>query len=218
MSAGTLNVTPELRRYLLDVGVREDPVLAELRAETAQLPESRMQISPEQGALMGMLARLIGAKRALEIGTFTGYSSIVLARALPDDGRVTCCDRSEAWTTIARRYWDVAGVAHKIELRLGPAVETLDGLVAEGRTYDLAFVDADKENLVAYHERALQLVRPGGAILYDNVLWGGRVIDADDATPATEGVRALNRMVAGDDRVDVAMVPIGDGLTICRRR
>lgn len=218
MSTGSLHLPPDLRQYLLQVGVREDPLLAELRAETARLPEARMQISPEQGALMGLLARLIGARTALEVGTFTGYSSIVVGRALPDDGRITCCDRSEVWTSVARRYWEASGIAHKVELRLGPAIETLDGLVAEGARYDLAFVDADKENLLAYHERVLALVRPGGAILYDNVLWSGRVIDPSDTTPSTEAVRALNQQLLGDDRVDLAMLPVGDGLTICRRR
>ncbi|MEQ1503131.1 MAG: class I SAM-dependent methyltransferase [Myxococcota bacterium] len=218
MSSGTLNLTPQLREYLLRVGVREDSVLAELRAETARLPDAQMQISPEQGALMRVLVQLIGAKSVLELGTFTGYSSVVMARALPDDGRITCCDRSTEWTSIARRYWEAAGVAHKVELRLGPALDTLDALKAEGRSFDLAFVDADKENLPAYHERMLELVRSGGAILYDNVLWSGQVIDDADQRPGTVAIRALNELVAGDDRVEVAMIPIGDGLTLLRKR
>jgi predicted O-methyltransferase YrrM len=213
-------MTAELRQYLLGVGVREDAVLAALREETAALPQAQMQISPEQGALMGVLARLMGAQRVIELGTFTGYSSIVLARALPADGKITCCDLSEEWTTIARRYWERAGVTDKVELRLGPALETLDALIADGRagTYDLAFVDADKEGMPEYHERMLVLLRKGGAVLYDNVLWSGRVADPSETASSTVAIRALNAKVAGDERVDVAMVPIGDGLTICRKR
>lgn len=220
MSMGTLTLTPALRDYLVAVGVREDPLLAALREETAALPEANMQISPEQGALMGLLARLVGARAILELGTFTGYSSIVLARGLQDGGRITCCDRSEAWTSIARRYWEQAGLVDKIELRLGPALDTLDRLIAEGRTgaYDLAFVDADKENLAEYHERVLVLLRSGGAVMYDNVLWGGAVLDPSDTRASTEAIRAFNAKVAVDPRVDLAMIPIGDGLTICRKR
>ena len=218
MSHGTLNLSPDLRTYLLEVGVREDMLLAELRAETAQLPEARMQISPEQGALMGVIARLIGARRILEVGTFTGYSSVIFGRALPDDGRMTCCDRSEAWTAIARRYWEAAGIAHKVELRLGDAGETLDQLIAEGHSYDLAFVDADKEGLLRYHEQLMTLVRSGGAILYDNTLWGGSVIDPDDDSPSTVAIRALNDALCADERVDLAMIPVGDGLTLTRKR
>jgi predicted O-methyltransferase YrrM len=218
MSRGTLFMPPDLRAYLLEVGVREEPLLAELRAETAQLPEARMQISPEQGALLGLLVKLIGARTVLEVGTFTGYSSVILGRAVPDDGRITCCDRSEAWTAIARRYWEAAGILHKVDLRLGPALESLQALNDEGRVYDMAFVDADKQNLPAYHEQILRLVRTGGAILYDNVLWGGQVIDPDDQTPDTVAIRALNKMLASDDRVDLAMLPIGDGLTVVRKR
>lgn len=220
MSSGTLNLTDPVRDYLLQVGVREEPLLAALREETARLPQSVMQISPEQGALMGVLAKLIGARSVIELGTFTGYSSLVLARALPPGGRVTCCDVSEEWTGIARRYWDQAQVTDKIELRLGPALATLDALIADGRagTYDLAFVDADKENMSAYHERMLVLLRTGGAVLYDNVLWSGNVVDPNDTSSSTVAIRALNTKLATDERVDLAMVPIGDGLTICRKR
>jgi predicted O-methyltransferase YrrM len=220
MSSGTLTMTPEIRDYLLRVGVREDPLLAELREETSHLSQAGMQISPEQGALMGVLARLLGARSILELGTFTGYSSLVLAGALPPGGRITCCDVSEEWTGIARRYWERAGVTGSVELRLGPALDTLDALVAEGRagTYDLAFVDADKENMPAYHERVLGLLRTGGAVLYDNVLWSGKVADPSDDSASTRAIRRLNETIASDDRVDVSMVPIGDGLTICRKR
>jgi predicted O-methyltransferase YrrM len=220
MSSKTLTLTDPLRRYLLDVGVREDPLLAELRAETAALPGAGMQICPEQGALMEVLARSIGARRALEIGTFTGYSSLVLARALPADGRITCCDVSDTYTAIARRYWERAGVVDRVELRLGPALDSLRAMVAEGRaeTYDLAFVDADKENYGAYHELALVLLRPGGVLLYDNVLWSGKVLDETDRSASTEAIRALNRQLRVDDRIDLAMIPIGDGLTFARKR
>ena len=220
MSSRTLQLTEPVRDYLVRVGVREPALLAELRAETEQLPQSNMQICPEQGALTAMLTRLMGAERVLEVGTFTGYSSVAMALALPESGRITCCDLSDEWTRIARRYWERAGVADKVELRLGPAVETLDLLLAEGRAglYDLAFVDADKESYLAYHERCLQLLRPGGAVLYDNVLWGGSVLDDDDDRASTVAIRELNEALAADDRIDLVMVPVGDGLTICRRR
>ncbi|MCB9689591.1 MAG: class I SAM-dependent methyltransferase [Alphaproteobacteria bacterium] len=220
MSAKTLNLTEPLRAYLLDVGVREDAVLASLRERTAALPEARMQICAEQGALLTLLTRLLGARRALEVGTFTGYSSICIARGLADGGRLTCCDVSDTWTSMAREAWSEAGVADRVELRLAPAVETLDALLADGHegTFDLAFVDADKESYLAYHERALRLLRPGGVALYDNVLWGGSVLDDEDQRPSTVAIRAFNRALAGDERVDLVLVPIGDGLTVARRR
>jgi len=220
MSARSLNLTPELRDYLLSVGVREDPRHVALREETAALSEARMQISPEQGALMAMLVRLTGARRILEVGTFTGYSALAMALALPADGHVTCCDVSEEWTAVARRHWDAAGVGDRITLHLGPALDTLDRLLSAGGSdrYDMAFVDADKENLPNYHERCLQLVRRGGAVLYDNVLWGGSVVDPDDQEPSTQAIRQLNAQIHADERVDVVLVPIGDGLTIARRR
>ena len=220
MSSGTLTLTPVIRDYLLANGVREDPLLAALREETGGLSQAGMQISPEQGALMGLLTKLLGARAILELGTFTGYSSLVFAQALPPGGRITCCDVSEEWTGIARRYWERAGVTSKVELRLGPALETLETLVAEGRagTYDLAFVDADKESMPEYHERVLVLLRTGGAVLYDNVLWSGRVADPEDTSASTRAIRTLNEKIASDERVDVSMIPIGDGLTICRKR
>lgn len=220
MSAKTLNLTEPLRAYLLDVGVREDALLASLRERTASLPEARMQICAEQGALLTLLTRLIGARRALEVGTFTGYSSICIARGLVDGGRLTCCDVSDTWTSIAREAWFDAGVADRVELRLAPAVDTLDALLADGHegTFDLAFVDADKESYLAYHERVLRLLRPGGVALYDNVLWGGSVLDEQDLRPTTVAIREFNRALASDDRVDLVLVPIGDGLTVARRR
>lgn len=220
MSSGTLTLTPVIRDYLLAMGVREDPLLAALREETSTLSDAGMQISPEQGALMGLLTKLLGARSILELGTFTGYSSLVFAQALPAGGRITCCDVSEEWTSMARRYWERAGVAGKVELRIGPALETLDALRADGRsgTYDLAFVDADKQNMPEYHERVLGLLRTGGAVLYDNVLWSGTVADPGDTRESTRAIRALNEKLATDERVDVSMIPIGDGLTICRKR
>ena len=216
MARGTLNLTDALRSYVWQVGVREPDVLRRLREETASLPMAQMQISPEQGAFMAMLVRLIDARRCLEIGTFTGYSSTAVALALPDDGRITCCDVSVEWTDVARRYWADAGVADKIDLRLGPAIETLQGL--EEGSFDFAFIDADKPSYDAYYERALRLVRRGGLIAIDNVLWGGRVIDESDQSEQTLVIRRLNDKIATDDRVDQVLLPIGDGLTLARVR
>ena len=220
MSARTLDLTEPVRDYLLAHGVREPEVLVRLRQRTAALTQAGMQICPEQGALMAVLVRLMGARRLLEVGTFTGYSALAMALALPSDGHLTCCDISEEWTAIGREFWEEAGVAQRIDLRLGPALDTLDELIAQGGagTYDLAFVDADKQNYLAYHERCVELVRRGGALLYDNVLWGGSVAKADDERPDTVAIRALNTRLRQDDRVEIAMVPIGDGLTICYRR
>ena len=220
MSNRTIQLSDELYAYAQRVGVREPDLLRQLREETARLPQSRMQISPEQGALMAMLVGLMGARRCLEVGTFTGYSALSVALALPADGRLVCCDLSREWTDVARRYWDSAGVAGRIELRIGPAIDTLDALLAEGDadSFDFAFIDADKPNYDAYYERALRLVRPGGVIAIDNVLWSGAVIDPEDDTPDTRAIRALNDKIAGDERVDAVLVPIGDGLTLARRR
>lgn len=220
MSAGTIQLTSELRDYLVRVSIREPDVLARLRAETADLPQSNMQISPEQGQLMALLAQLCGVRRGLEVGTFTGYSALAVARVLPDDGELHCFDRSEEWTDIARRYWKEAGVDHKLHLHLGDALPALDKLIADGQTgqFDYAFVDADKANYPEYHERCIRLVRSGGIMLYDNVLWGGSVIDDHDDSVDTAAIRALNERLHDDPRVDLSMVPIGDGLTVCRRR
>lgn len=220
MSAGTIQLTPELRDYLVRVSIREPDVLARLRAETSDLPQSNMQISPEQGQLMALLAQLCGVRRGLEVGTFTGYSALAVARVLPDDGELHCFDRSEEWTDIARRYWKEAGVDHKLHLHLGDALPALDKLIADGQTgqFDYAFVDADKANYPEYHERCIRLVRSGGIMLYDNVLWGGSVIDDHDDSVDTAAIRALNARLHDDPRVDLSMVPIGDGLTVCRRR
>jgi caffeoyl-CoA O-methyltransferase len=195
MSATTLAVTDAIRDYLLAVTVREPPLLARLREETQRMPSGGMQISPEQGRFMAFLTELIGAKRYLEVGVFTGYSSLSVALAMPPDGRVVACDRSEEWTQVARRYWREAGVLDKIELRLGFALDTLDGLLESGArgTFDFVFVDADKESALEYYERGLELLRKGGLFAFDNALWAGRVADPKNDEPSTLGVRALNQ-------------------------
>jgi predicted O-methyltransferase YrrM len=184
------------------------------------MPQHDMQIAPEQGAFMAMLVRLLGAKRCIELGTFTGYSSLVVALALPADGRIVCCDVSDEWTSVARRYWSEAGVADRVDLRLGPALETLDELLAGGAsgTYDFAFIDASKREYPDYHERILRLLRPGGLAVYDNVFWDGDVLDESKTDPDTLGVRRLNERLAADERVDVSMIPVADGLTLARKR
>jgi predicted O-methyltransferase YrrM len=209
-----------LHDYVISVGVREHPVLAALRAETAKMPQGGMQISPDQAAFMQLLARALGVKNYLEIGVFTGYSALALALALPDDGRLTALDASEEWTNIAKRRWAEAGVAGKIDLRLGPAARSLDALIAEGRkgAYDFAFIDADKENYELYFERCLALVRPGGVICADNTLWDGAVVDESDTDADTEAIRAFNRARHADERIDLCLVPIADGLTLARKR
>jgi O-methyltransferase len=220
MSNRSIGLSEELHAYLVQVGVREPEVLVQLRVETASLPQAGMQIAPEEGALLAMLVRLTGATRCLEIGTFTGYSSTAMALALPPEGRMVCCDVSREWTDIARRTWASAGVDDRIELRLGPATETLETLLAEGGngTFDLAFIDADKVNYDAYLEACLRLVRRGGLITIDNVLWSGRVADPSVDDPDTVAIRALNAKLAVDERVDVAMLPVADGLTLARVR
>ena len=220
MSDRTIALDDRLYDYLLRVSLREPPVLAKLREETALMPHGLMQISPEQGQFMAFLVRLMGARKAIEIGTFTGYSALSVALALPEDGRLVACDRSDEWTSVARRYWAEAGVAHKIDLRLGKGAETLDGLIAdgEGGSFDFAFIDADKKNYPVYFERVLTLLRPGGLIGVDNVLWSGRVADPDDQEQTTNVIRRFNMSLSADKRVDVSMLPIGDGLTLARKR
>jgi predicted O-methyltransferase YrrM len=204
--------------YVVRLGTNETALMARLRAETAAMPESEMQIGPDQGQLLGFLARLIGARHGLEIGTFTGYSALAVAQALPEDGRLVCCDINETWTAIARRYWAEAGVAHKIDLRLAPALETLARLEAGGSRFDLAFIDADKENYDLYYESCLRLIRPGGLIAIDNVLWKGAVVDPADDSPTTAALKALNAKIRDDRRVDLCLLPIGDGVTLVRPR
>jgi predicted O-methyltransferase YrrM len=219
MSARTIGLDASLYDYLLAVSLREPSVLAELRAETSQMPGAGMQISPEQGQLMRLLVELIGARRALEVGVFTGYSSICVASALPADGELVACDINEDYTNVARKYWRRAGVDRRITLHLRPALVTLDELVESGQseTFDFAFIDADKENYLAYYERALRLLRRGGLMAIDNVLWGGSVADASNQQPSTLAIRALNERIHGDDRVSVSLVPIGDGVFLARK-
>lgn len=206
--------------YLVEVTAREPPVLTELRRETAAMPNGGMQIAPEEGRVLSFLLELTGAVRYLEVGVFTGYSSTCAALALPPHGRVVACDQSDEWTTIARRYWERAGVADKIELRLGPALTTLSALIAEGAngSFDFAFVDADKENAEAYYESALALLRSGGVFAFDNALWGGSVADPADQRESTRAVRALNARVCSDPRVSATLIPVGDGLLVARKR
>jgi caffeoyl-CoA O-methyltransferase len=220
MSSRTLNLTPSIYEYLLEQGVRESPARKALREETTPLRGAGMQISPEQGDFMALLVRMIGAQRTLEVGTFTGYSALAVAEALPEDGRVLACDVSEEWTAIGRRAWEAAGVAHKIDLRLAPALETLDALITDNGagTYDFMFIDADKTNYDGYYERGLVLLRRGGLIAIDNVLWGGSVADVERQDEDTRAIRALNEKVHVDQRVDAVMLPIGDGLTLVRKR
>ena len=220
MTRRTLHLSEELYAYLLDVSLREPSVMRRLREETASLENASMQIGAEQGQFMALLVELMGAGTALEVGTFTGYSALAVALALPDDGRLVACDVSEEWTAIGRRYWEEAGVAHKIDLRLAPAMETLDGLLAEGRagTFDFVFIDADKGGYDAYYERALDLMRIGGLIALDNTLWDGKVVDPAVTDPDTEAIRALNTKLTGDERVTLSLVPVGDGLTLARKR
>ncbi len=220
MSTRTLNVDARLYDYILRTWLREPAPLAALREETAGIPGGGMQIAPEQGQLLSFLVELTGARRAIEIGTFTGYSSLSIARALPPDGRLICCDVREDWTGVARRYWQEAGLAERIELRLAPAAETLDALLAQGQagSFDFAFIDADKGNYRVYFERCLDLLRPGGLMAVDNVLWDGAVANSLDQSDDTRAIRALNDLMGRDERITVALVPIGDGLTLARKR
>jgi caffeoyl-CoA O-methyltransferase len=222
MSNRTLSLDDALWQYLLDHSLREHPQQEALRAATRDHPMARMQISPEQGMLMQMLVRLLGGRRALEVGVFTGYSTLAVALALPPDGRILACDVSREYTEIARPYWERAGVADRIELVLGPALDTLDARLADGAAgnFDFAFIDADKANVDGYFERCLQLLRPGGLIAIDNVLWSGRVTRPvnPERDPDTAALQRLNVKLHQDERVDLAMVPIGDGLTLARKR
>lgn len=220
MSTQTIQMTEALQAYLLRETVNEAPLLARLRAETAQLPDGEMQISPEQGQFMRLLTEMLGARLAIELGTFTGYSSICVASALPPDGKLICCDRSDEWTSVARRYWAEAGLTDRIELRLGPALDSLDQLVRDPRCgkFDFVFIDADKLNNLAYYERAIQLLRPGGLVAIDNALRRGKVADPTINEPETLAVRAANKRAATDPRVTSSLVPIGDGLLLARKK
>lgn len=220
MSNKNLALNDQLYQYLLAVSLRVDPILRQLRDETVAMPQAGMQIAPEQGQFMALLVKLMGATRILEVGVFTGYSSTVMALALPPQGRLVACDNSAAWTAVAQRYWRQAGVSERIDLRLGPAVETLHTLLREGlaETFDMAFIDADKVNYAAYYEACLQLLRPGGLVLIDNALWGGRVVDAHAQDADTQAIRALNQKLLGDTRVEISLLPVADGLTLAVKR
>jgi caffeoyl-CoA O-methyltransferase len=223
MTRHPIEIDERLHDYILASSLREPAVLRRLREETAGRPGAGMQIGPEQGQFMALLVELMGARRTLEIGTFTGYSALVVALALPPEGRVVACDVSEEYTAVARRYWAEAGVADKIELHLAPALETLDRLLAPGPaggqagSFDFAFIDADKANYGAYYERALALLRPGGLAAIDNVLWGGKVVE-DAPDPDTRAIQALNATLKDDSRVTISLLPLGDGLTLARKR
>ena len=220
MTARTLNLDDDLYQYLLDVSLRETPLLKRLRDETQALPMARWQVAPEQGQFLALLVKLTGARRLLEVGTFTGYSALCMAAALPADGLLICCDIPGNYNAIARRYWQEAGLAERIDLRLAPALDTLTELERQGQggQYDLVFIDADKASYPAYLEHALRLLRGGGLAVFDNTLWSGRVLEASPESADTRAIQALNRALKEDARVDLSLLPIGDGLTLCRKR
>ena len=220
MAAGDLPINNELLNYIGHVTLRESEILRRLREETSSHPLADMQISPEQGQFLALLIHMLSARRTLEVGVFTGYSSLAVALALPEDGRIIACDINEEWTSIARRYWREAGADRKIDLRLGPALKTLDDLIAQGQggRFDFVFIDADKGNYANYYERALVLVRPGGLIAVDNVLWDGKVIDPKVNDADTRAIRAFNESLHHDERVWLSMLPIRDGLTLACKK
>ena len=220
MSKRSIQLTDALYDYLLQHSLRETEVMRRLREESPWQGSSGMQISPDQGQFMALLVELIGARRCIEIGTFTGYSALCVAQALPADGELIACDINPETTAVARRFWQEAGVAGKIDLRLAPALETLDGLIAEGQEgrFDFVFIDADKTSYDAYYEAALRLLRPGGLVAVDNVLWHGSVINSAADDPDTTAIRAMNKKIASDQRVSCSLLPLGDGLTLARKR
>lgn len=220
MSTRSIGLSDELYDYLLDASLREPEVLRALREETARHPESDMQIAPEQGQFMALLCRMLGAKRTLEIGVFTGYSALSVALALPEDGQVVALDISEEYTRVAERYWEEAGVREKIDLRIAPAKESLDALLEAGEagTFDFSFIDADKSSYDAYYERSLELLRPGGLIVIDNVFRSGRVADPFAESESVQAVQALNAKIKDDERVYLSMLPVADGLTLALKR
>ena len=220
MSRSTLKLTDSVYDYMLEHSLRESEACRLLREETAPMKMGMMQVSPEQGQFMAFLVRLTGTRRALEIGTFTGYSALCVAQALPSDGRLVCCDVSEEWTSVGQRYWQSAGVSDKIDLKIGPATETLQALREDGEEgrYDFAFIDADKKNYLVYYENVLSLLRTGGVLLIDNVLWGGSVANPGKNDDDTNAIRTLNQHLRGDDRVLLSMLPVGDGLTLVMKQ
>ncbi|MFS1289780.1 O-methyltransferase [Pseudomonas piscis] len=220
MTARTLNLDDALYQYLLDVSLRDTPLLRRLRDETQALSTARWQVAPEQGQFLALLVKLIGARRILEVGTFTGYSALCMAQVLPGDGSLVCCDLPGDYNATARRYWQEAGVQQLIDLRLAPALETLASLEQQGQgnSFDLIFIDADKANYPAYLEFALRLLRTGGLVVFDNTLWSGRVLEVAPASEDTRAIQALNRALKDDPRIDLSLLPLGDGLTLCRKR
>ena len=220
MSRRTLGLSEQLHAYLLENSLREPAALTRLREETGAMDNPDLQVAPEQGQFLYLLAELTGARQILEIGTFTGYSAAWMAMALPDDGQLIACDISADDTRIARRVWNELALSGRIDLRLQPALQTLDDLLADGgeARFDMAFIDADKENYDGYYERCLKLLRPGGLVCVDNTLWHGRVVEAEASDADTQAIRALNAKLRDDDRISLSMVPIGDGLTLCRKR
>ncbi len=220
MSNKTITMTDRLYEYMHSVSLREPEILRQLREETAKDPMAQMQISPEQGQFMALLVELLHAGRAIEVGVYTGYSTLCVALALPSEGRIIACDVCEEWTRVARRYWEKAGVLDKIDLRLAPAIQTLDDLIRSGEsgTFDFVFIDADKESYDEYYERALTLCRPGGLIAFDNVFWDGRVADPEVDDEETTALRKLNKKLHHDERITLSMVPIADGLTLALKR
>lgn len=220
MATSTIKLTDSIYRYMQEAAFREPEILVKLRIETEDIEEAGMQIAPEQGQFMSLIVSMIGARRAIEIGTFTGYSSLCVALALPPDGKLIACDTNQDWTDVARRYWREAGVAERIELHLAPASETLDALLSDGAagTLDFAFIDADKQSYDLYYERCLELLRPGGLVALDNMLWSGAVADPARDDADTVAIRAITKKIQGDTRVDISLVPIGDGLMLARKR
>ncbi|MGH6636208.1 MAG: class I SAM-dependent methyltransferase [Gammaproteobacteria bacterium] len=220
MTNKTITLTDGLYEYLKSVSLREPPILERLRSETSGYPMANMQIAPEQGQFIALLIELMGATRALEVGVFTGYSALWTALALPPEGKLVACDIDESYTNVAQRYWQEAGVADKIDLRLAPAIETMNWLISMGeeQTYDFIFVDADKESYLAYYEGALRLLRPGGLIAVDNVLWSGRVADPAASDPQTLALRQFNEVLYRDARVNISLLPVADGLTLAIKR
>lgn len=220
MTRTTIAMTDSLYQYYLDNSLRENPLLAELRTETAKLSTSKMQIAPEEGQLLALIVELIGAKKTLDIGVYTGYSSTVVAMSLPKEGKVIACDINGEWTKMAQKYWQLAGINDKIDFRLGPALQTLDQLIVEGESdsFDFIFIDADKKNYPAYYERGLRLLAPGGVMAIDNVLWGGKVADDSIVDEDTMTIRQLNKKIHQDANVTLSMVPIADGLTLVRKK
>ena len=220
MTSKSIGLPDDVYDYVLAHGVREPDILARLRQETASHPMAQMQIEPLQGAIFRLLVELLDARAYVEVGTFTGYSSLAVALAMPPDGRLVCCDVSEEYTNVARRYWAEAGVADRVDLRIGPGIEGLDSLLTEGRagTFDLAFIDADKKSYLDYYERIVELLRPGGVVALDNVLWEGDVADPSIQDRDTVALRAVNERVRDDERVTPVLLPVADGMTLARKR